>query len=189
MNDEQTFAAFRAFCLVAQGTVEAIVECLHPLPSAAQAGLILLDETTGRPVDFDWRGNATQVIARAKAQLAGKAHGRPRLGVESREITLLPRHWRWLDAQGGSASATLRTLVDQAMRKTTQSRAEVDAIYWQMSALAGNLPGFEEATWRLYASDWEDAERIVRDWPEDLSKYLIERLRTVARKKRSSRRL
>jgi hypothetical protein len=186
MNDEQTFAAFRAFCLVAQGTVEAIVECLHPLPSAAQAGLILLDETTGRPVDFDWRGSTTQVIARAKTQLEGKANGRPRLGVESREITLLPRHWRWLDAQGGSASATLRTLVDQAMGQAPQSRVEVDAIYWQMSALAGNLPGFEEATRRLYACDWQGAERIVRDWPEDLSRYLVERLRNVARKERSS---
>lgn len=184
MKDEQTFAAFRASRLVAQGTVEAIVGRLHPLPSAAQADLLLLDEATGRTVDFDWRGDASQVVARAKAQLAGTGKGRPRLGVESREITLLPRHWIWLDAQGRSASATLRTLVDQTMGQTTQSRAEIDAIYWQMSALAGDLPGFEEATRRLYASDWEEAERIVGDWPDDLSRYFVKRLHNVAGKGR-----
>lgn len=184
MNDEQTFAAFRDFRLIAQGTVEAIVERLHPLPSAAQADLLLLDQATGRRVDFDWRGDPGQVVARAKAQLAGTGKGRPRLGVESREITLLPRHWTWLDAQGRSASATLRTLVDQAMGRATQGRADIDAIYWQMSALAGDLPGFEEATRRLYASDWEEAERIVRDWPEDLGGYFTERLHAVAGKRR-----
>ncbi|TDV06190.1 DUF2239 family protein [Paraburkholderia caballeronis] len=48
---------------------------------------------------------------------AGKSRGRgrPKLGVVSREITLLPRHWEWLAAQPGGASLTLRNLVDGAM--------------------------------------------------------------------------
>lgn len=178
--DQQTFAAFRGHRLVARGTVEAVVARLHPLSSADQADVRILDESTGRAVDFDWRGDLDAIVARAKAQVAGRGRGRPRLGVESREITLLPRQWNWLDAQGRGASATLRTLVDQAMGQGTPGRAAVDALYWQMSALAGDLPGFEEATRRLYASDWAAAERILRDWPEDLSGYFVERLRAVA---------
>jgi hypothetical protein len=184
MEDRQTFAAFRGYRLVARGTLETIVARLHPLSDAAQADLRLLDEATGRAVDFDWRGDADEIVARARAQLAGKGKGRPKLGVESREITLLPRHWAWLDAQSRSASATLRSLVDHAMGQAAQGRADVDALYWQMSALAGDLPGFEEATRRLYASDWDEAERIVRGWPEDLSHYLVERLHAVAGKGR-----
>ncbi|HEX7389754.1 MAG TPA: DUF2239 family protein [Acidiphilium sp.] len=168
--------AFRGYRLVARGSVEAIVARLHPLSSAAQADLRLLDETTGRTVDFDWRGDADAVVERARAQLADKGKGRPRLGVESREITLLPRHWKWLEAQGGSASAALRTLVDREMKQVGQSRADIDALYWQMSALAGDLPGFEEATRCLYSADRDEVERIFRGWPEDLGGYFIERL-------------
>lgn len=180
MKDQQTFAAFRGDRLVARGTVDAIVACLHPQDAEAQSSLRLFDEATGRTIDFDWRGDADEVTARARAQLAGKSKGRPRLGVASREITLLPRHWTWLDAQGRGASATLRTLLDQAMGQARQGRAGIDAIYWQMSSLAGDLPGFEEATRRLYASDWEEVERIVQNWPGDLNTYFLERLRTVA---------
>lgn len=184
MQNEPIFAAFLGHRLVVRGTVEAIVTRLHPLSSAAQANLRLLDENTGHAVDFDWRGDSDQIISRASAQLAGKSRGRPRLGVESREITLLPRHWNWLDAQGRSASATLRSLVDRAIGQAPQNRADIDAIYWQMSALAGDLPGFEEATRRLYAYDWDGAQRIVEAWPEDLGSYFVERLQAVAAEER-----
>jgi hypothetical protein len=73
-------------------------------------------------------------------------------------------------------------LVDQAMGQATQSRADIDVLYWQMSALAGGQPGFEEAARRLYASDWDEAERIFRNWPGDLSSYFAERLHAVAGK-------
>lgn len=45
-----------------------------------------------------------------------RARGRPRLGVVSKEVTLLPHHWAWLSSQRGGASATLRRLVDEARR-------------------------------------------------------------------------
>ena len=47
--------------------------------------------------------------------------GRPKLGVVSREVTLLPRHWAWLASQSGGASATLRKLIDQAQRDSPQA--------------------------------------------------------------------
>ncbi len=179
MTNEKTFVAFRDFHIVARGTIDVIVAALHPLSSAEQAGLRLLDEATGRTIDLDWRGNADEAVARAKAQLVSKSKGRPKLGVESREITLLPRHWTWLDGQGRSASATLRALIDQCAGQGTHSRAEIDAIYWQMSTLAGDLPGFEEATRRLYAADWDEVGEILQGWPGDLPGYLVERLHAV----------
>jgi hypothetical protein len=36
--------------------------------------------------------------------------GRPKIGVVSREVTLLPRHWDWLNSQPGGASVALRNL-------------------------------------------------------------------------------
>src|SRR5262249_44119233 len=50
-----------------------------------------------------------------------RAAGRPRLGVVSREVTLLPRHWDWLAEQPGGASATLRRLVEQARRTSVDT--------------------------------------------------------------------
>ena len=42
--------------------------------------------------------------------------GRPKLGVIAREVTLLPRHWDWLNSQPGGASVALRKLVEEARR-------------------------------------------------------------------------
>ncbi len=68
--------------------------------------------------------------------------GRPRLGVVAREVSLLPRHWEWLGAQPGGASAALRRLVDQA-RKTTRARDAArqarDAAFRAMTILVEHL--------------------------------------------------
>ena len=39
-----------------------------------------------------------------------------------------------------------------------------------MSAMAGNLPGFEEASRALFAGDPERFTELIRGWPEDLRK-------------------
>ena len=85
-----------------------------------------------------------------------RGRGRPSLGVVAREVTLLPHHWEWLAAQPGGASVTLRRLVDEARRSGGDAhlkRAAHEAAYSFMSALAGNLPGFEEAIRALFADD------------------------------------
>jgi hypothetical protein len=180
MANQQTFVAFVGDQLVVRGSVESVILGLHPLSVAKQAALRLLEEGTGRAVDLDWRGRADEVVSRAKAQLGPNLRGRPRLGVESREITLLPRHWTWLDAQGRAASVILRDLVNEAMGQPARGRVEVDALYRQMSALAGDLPGFEEAARQLYGGDWTAVERIVATWPGDFGGYFSERVRAVA---------
>ena len=73
----------------------------------------------------------------------------------AREVTLLPRHWDWLNHQPGGASVALRKLVEEARRVNAnqdRKRAAQEAAYRFMSAMAGNEPGFEEAIRALFAS-------------------------------------
>ena len=66
---------------------------------------------------------------------------------------MLPRHWDWLNVQPGGASVALRKLVDEARRTSghrDRVRAAQEAAYRFLSAVAGNLPGFEEATRALF---------------------------------------
>jgi len=98
------------------------------------------------------------------------------MGVVPREVTLLPRHWEWLAAQPGGASVTLRKLVEEARRhgatKDRQREAQERAYHF-MSALAGNLPGFEEATRALFANDGPRLSEVTAAWPPDVRTYAL----------------
>jgi hypothetical protein len=101
--------------------------------------------------------------------------GRPRLGVVAREVTLLPRHWDWLSGQPGGASVALRKLVEEARRANAgkdRVRRSQEAAYRFMSAIAGNLPGFEEAARALFARDPERFADCIRGWPADVQQHL-----------------
>jgi hypothetical protein len=98
--------------------------------------------------------------------------GRPR----PREVTLLPRHWDWLGAQPGGASVALRKLVEQARRDNDaqdQRRQRQEAAYRFMSSMAGDLPGFEEATRALYAGDQSRFIQCMESWPHDVRGYAM----------------
>ena len=139
------------------------------------AMLLVFDDANGRQVDFDLRGNESQVLARAlPAQRSGP--GRPRLGVVSREVSLLPRHWEWLEQQPSGASAALRRLVDEARRREQgrhRVRLALDAAARFMSAMAGDLVGFEEATRALYAKDRARLEALTSKWPRDVRRHML----------------
>jgi hypothetical protein len=152
---------------------------------------MVLDDATGRVIDLDLRGSDEAVVA-SLAALAPvfpdtaeeapeaaapgpRGRGRPRLGVVAREVTLLPRHWDWLAGQPGGASVALRKLVDRARRESGDvdvARTRRDAAYRAMSALAGNLPGFEAASRALFAGDDEGFRAAAAAWPADLAAYL-----------------
>jgi len=99
-------------------------------------------------------------------------HGLPERNiVVAREVTLLPRHWEWLNEQPGGASVTLRRLVEDARRSTageTLVRRAREACYRFMNAMAGNEPGFEEALRALYAGDAGRFETLTEVWPVDV---------------------
>lgn len=97
--------------------------------------------------------------------------GRPKLGVVAREVTLLPRHWEWLAAQPGGASVVLRKLVERARMELSpqdRTRRAQESAYRFLSALAGNLAGFEEATRKLFANDRVGFAEQVQAWPNDI---------------------
>lgn len=142
-------------------------------PRRHDAGLVLFDHATGRQTDFDWRGSADEVVARAQPAAPKAGPGRPKLGVVSTEVTLLPRHWDWLNAQPGRASATLRRLVEAAMaREAADPRQRLEALGKVLWAVAGNEPGFEEASRALYAGDREALNAAAARWSGDLADFV-----------------
>jgi len=180
---ERTYSAFANDTLVASGQLRTVLSATwQRLHAGADETLLLFEDWTGRQVDFDFRGTADEVVARAEAahasqeaQAAGARRGRPRLGVVSREVSLLPRHWEWLEEQPNGISAALRRLVDEARKREPEkerARRAVEATSRFMSALAGNRPGFEEASRALFAGDRVRFCDLVRDWPADVRHYL-----------------
>ena len=156
--------------------------------AARGAPIIIFDDATGRPLDLDLRGSDDEIIARLPATAPPspasrrpqasepRGRGRPKLGVVAREVTLLPRHWEWLSAQPGGASVALRKLVDEARRASgdrDRSRAARDAAYHFMSAMAGNLANFEEASRALFADDRRRFAGLIADWPADIRDHIV----------------
>ena len=148
--------------------------------------VLIFDDSTGRSVDVDTRGSEDEVLARYlpaaptqagrqdEASEAPRGRGRPKLGVVAREITLLPRHWEWLGAQPGGPSVALRKLVEEARRthgERDKLRARQERAYHFMSAMAGDRPGFEEATRALFANDRAKFGELLADWPGDVRDY------------------
>lgn len=178
------FVAFHGHRRIARGDLETVALAVYDATRGDAAGVLAFDATDGRQVDVDLRGDREGVGRWARAWLARegaaaddavpeppRGRGRPRLGVVSREVTLLPRHWAWLAAQGGNVSATLRRLVDQARRvddDRARVRASQDAAFRFMSAVGGDLPGFEEAVRALYAGDAPGFRTRVAAWPPDV---------------------
>jgi hypothetical protein len=145
--------------------------------------LVFADES-GQQVDFDLRGSLEEVLVRARGPRKSSGPGRPKLGVVSREISLLPRHWEWLQKQPQGISAALRRLVDEARKRDPsgqKARQVRDALSRVMWSMGGNLPGFEEASRALFAKRYADLRALIRQWPEDLREYVEQRLELAAR--------
>jgi len=148
--------------------------------------VLMLDAETSRVIEVDFRGTIADVRKRLTIPLfepqadQPRGPGRPKLGVVAREITLLPRHWDWLATQPGGASVALRKLVEAARRTETGTgkRQAQESAYRFMSALAGNMPGFEEATRALFAGKRDAFAEQISAWPkgvQDQAKKLAER--------------
>ncbi|MDF0600373.1 DUF2239 family protein [Psychromarinibacter sp. C21-152] len=155
---------------IAAGPVDEVAAAAQA--AQARGGAVLaFDDATGRVVDLDLRGTPAEIAAR---HAAPPRRGRPKLGVKAREVTLLPRHWDWLKTQRGGASAALRRLVEEAMRAEGPGpRQAQDAAYAAATALAGDLPGYEEAMRALFAGRLAEMEAHAAPWPEDVRAYVL----------------
>lgn len=191
------YTAFDGYRLLTSGTLDTVAIAVKHAQACGTAGpLLIFDDSTGRTIDVDLRGSDEAVRARlvassprgpgtiesgAAALAEGNAmdsspveprgRGRPKLGVVAREVTLLPRHWDWLASQPGGASVALRKLVEEARRTRQRQDAQRQAqssAYHFMSAIAGDMPGFEEATRALFAGERTRMAALVDAWPADV---------------------
>ena len=172
-----TLTAFLGFRRIAGGPfTEVLAQLRQRAKRGASAPAFVFDDHTGEQIDLDLRPDAPAVSDHMPdASSPARAVGRPKLGVTAREITLLPRHWDWLGCQPGGASVALRRLVEQARRVNVDrdtARGAREATYRFMSAIAGDLAGFEEAARALFASDPERFHGCTATWPADLRTHL-----------------
>jgi hypothetical protein len=180
---QPTCVAFDGNRRLASGAYLEVALAVRALQARDPAAAVLIfDGRTGAQIDFDLRGTGQDIAVRLKdqgkqEQAEARGPGRPKLGVVAREVTLLPRHWEWLAEQPGGASVTLRKLVEEARRATGAAEAQRKAqerAYRFMSAMAGNLPGFEEAARALFANERRRFGELIAGWPADVRDYAIE---------------
>jgi uncharacterized protein len=182
----ETFTAFEGQRRLATGPLADVALAVKRAAPSAAEQIAIFSDSTGRATDLDLRGSPDEVLARlpnttssvpdAISSSEPRGRGRPRLGVVAREVTLLPRHWEWLNAQPGGASVALRKLVDDARRSSgdrDRQRAARDAAYHFMSAMAGNLPHFEEASRALFADDRRRFTGQIATWPADIRDHVV----------------
>lgn len=158
------YTAFLAHERVASGTRDEVQRQILSDFAEHKDSILVFDDETGRVTDLDFRG--------AMAANAPQPVGRPKLGVQAREVTLLPRHWDWLSQQRGGASAALRRLVDAARSQGRTVRERQDAAYRFMQGLCGDMEGYEEALRALYRSDSTTFASTIAHWPEDVRVYI-----------------
>jgi hypothetical protein len=201
------YIAFCGYTCIARAEIWGVVSAVKQASDGdSKDRLVVYDDQSSEVIELDLRGSADDVLARLAShpilaqrpemetpppeltpdgQRDGKKQsgpGRPKLGVVSREVSLLPRHWDWLSRQSGGASAALRRLVDEARKsnlekdRLSEAQQAVHRFLWDM---AGNLPSFEEVTRAFYAGDFEKVRLLIQDWPPDVrvhTKRLVQRL-------------
>ena len=187
-----SYTSFNGHSRIASGSLPVnALAVKHALASGVEGPLLTFCDQTGQVVDIDVRGSDATMLARlppdtqfqgngsplSDAEDSGetRGRGRPKLGVVAREVTLLPRHWDWLATQAGGASVTLRKLVDEARRVSVdrdRQRRASEAAYRFMSAMAGDMTGFEEASRALFANDGAKFRQLSEAWPVDVRDYV-----------------
>lgn len=194
-----TCTAFAGSHLIASGNLlDVALQTKLRLERGEQETILIFDDETSNLIEIDFRASAETLKNRLQLECNSKpstnetsgagvtetmhgtdgsarGRGRPKLGVVAREVTLLPRHWDWLNQQPGGASVALRKLVEEAKRANVykdERRAAQDSTYKFMSAMAGNLAGFEEATRALFATNTVRFYEQIKDWPSDIATHV-----------------
>jgi hypothetical protein len=188
---EKSCTAFEGSRCIASGDLAYVaLKTKEVLDRDSKEPILIFDDNTGRLVEVDLRGSVRDVLNRLSESAntdttasasnqekveAPRGPGRPKLGVVAREVTLLPRHWEWLNQQPGGASVALRKLVDEARHQNESKdriRQAQETTYRFMSAMAGNLTGFEEATRALFAQNQESFHQLIENWHPDIRDHV-----------------
>jgi predicted ester cyclase len=184
MQNEPLLVAFLGPRRVATGPLREVLLVLkRRFDEQRSEQLLVLELETGRQLQLDLGGAVDEVLERAVSKQR-RGPGRPRLGVTSREISLLPRHWEWLEQQSHGASGSLRRLVEHAMKLTPgkeRARRLRAALAQFLSAVAGDRPNYEEASRALFGGDMPRFEELIQRWPKDIRDYAVHLARQAGR--------
>jgi hypothetical protein len=180
MSTHPKAIAFAGDTRIAEGELSSVaLAACKALARPRHDAILVFDATTSETIELDLRGTPDQVLRRlpapAREPSPPRGPGRPKLGVIAREVTLLPRHWSWLASQPGGASVALRKLVEHGMRANAgkdRIRASQNTAYRFMSVMAGNRPGFEDASRALFAGDEPTFTRLIDGWPPDICNHV-----------------
>jgi len=183
MTADSSYVVFAGTRRVAAGPLRDVLPVLKRRfdRNRSDVGLVFEVET-GRQVEFDLRGTPAEILGRA-LPAPQRGRGRPKLGVVSREVSLLPRHWDWLEEQSAGISGALRRLVEQAMKAQPdkqRARRARDALSRFLYSMAGDRPNYEEAGRALFAGDLTRFEQLVRRWPKDVRDHAVAQARLAA---------
>jgi hypothetical protein len=172
--------AFSGALKVAEGEPAAALPDIRThIESDSVASLLVFNAQTSTLVEIDWN-QPDDLIERSVVYQAGEApvqqrkgRGRPKLGVQSREVSLLPRHWEWLNRQPGGASAALRRMIDTARKSPVVQLEEASlSVDRFMQTLAGDFPRYEEALRQFYRHQYGSMFTEMADWPEDVQRHI-----------------
>lgn len=196
-NLPKQYTAFTGHQRVSSGDIASVASAAKEYIDSCEnsPSILIFDNQTSEQVEIDFRGSTSDLLKHIellKIALATEApsdeetpapsraptgrSGRPKLGVVAKEVTLLPRHWEWLKSQRGGASATLRRLVEQARSEAVKEdkiREQQTAVYRFMTAIGGDLSGFEEAMRALYAFDENQFIAQIDAWPQDIRAHVM----------------
>jgi hypothetical protein len=175
-GEEIMYTAFAGSRRIASGNRDSILTEIKQYSDTNSDRVLIFEDLTGKQVDFDFSGSLDDVLERGRARIVRLGPGRPKLGVVGREVSLLPRHWEWLEDQPNGISAAIRRLVDEARKRepgAQRARRLRDGIARFMWSMGGDLPNFEEATRALYGETDARVEELIDSWPADVRDHVI----------------
>lgn len=184
---QATYTAFSGDRLVGGGYRGSIIASIKQNTAIDANSVVIFEDATGRQVDFDLSGTVDEAIDRDSASRR-IGPGRPKLGVVGREVSLLPRHWDWLEEQPNGISAAIRRLVDEARKRepgAQRARRMRNALSRIMWAMAGDRENFEEATRALFTPDDQLLAELVASWPTDVRDHILQRAVEASRAEES----
>ncbi len=179
MNND--YIALYNNALIARGDLASIVKATKAISDDIEP--YVFEFSSCKRIDLNWHGDEQAVLASLPGDhsTATGKRGRPKLGVKSKEVTLLPSHWQWLAMQRGGASVTLRRLVNEAMKNIPieqQIKLKQNQLYNLLSVMADE-PGFENASRALYRNELNAFETAIEGWSKDITKLLIEKFNEI----------
>ncbi|KIS43055.1 hypothetical protein LG58_2846 [Kosakonia radicincitans YD4] len=174
-----SLTAFQQQRQIAHGSLS---ELLRQIKSAnlSDEPIFIFNDRDGKRLDINVHGDEASALAvypELNEAPTVKSRGRPKLGVSAKEVTLLPRHWAWLATQPGGASATIRRLIEQAIKTHHHvdiQRQRHERAYHFMQAIAGDFPAYEASLRALFADDEAGFTACIAAWPQDIRRYALQ---------------